>query len=83
MPIGAELLKKLNRKYEPSTGIDLKFKNYDLHLVTDSEGNAVQLFLGKIGIDGRIKGDRYRRTLQYDREGKLIKDHWERKGKAT
>ena len=32
---------------------------------------------------GVIKGDRYARTLKYDRDGKLIKDHWERKGKAT
>jgi hypothetical protein len=32
---------------------------------------------------GKIKGERYARTLKYDREGNLIKDHWELKGKAT
>jgi hypothetical protein len=41
------------------------------------------LFVGKADEAGNIRGDRYARTLKYDREGKLIKDHWERKGKAT
>ena len=52
-------------------------------LVTNKDGNAIQLFMGKANEDGAIKGDRYARTLKYHREGHLIKDHWERKGKAT
>jgi hypothetical protein len=83
MSLGDELLKKINKKFEPSTKVSLRYRNYDLVLVTDKDGNAVQLFLGKTNEAGVIKGDRYARTLKYDREGHLIKDHWERKGKAS
>ncbi|TCJ13497.1 hypothetical protein EPD60_12510 [Flaviaesturariibacter flavus] len=40
---------------------------------------SLQLKVG--GFD--IALDRFARTLKWDREGKLIKDHWERKGKAS
>ena len=83
MSLGDDLLKKINKKFEPSTTVSLRYRSYDLVLVTDKEGNAVQLFLGKSNETGVIKGDRYARTLKYDREGRLIKDHWERKGKAS
>ena len=83
MSLGDDLLKKINKKFEPSTTVSLRYRSYDLVLVTDKEGNAVQLFLGKANETGVIKGDRYARTLKYDREGRLIKDHWERKGKAS
>jgi hypothetical protein len=83
MSFGDELLKKINKKFEPSAKVPMRYKSYDLLLITDKEGNAVQLFMGKENEQGIIKGDRYARTLKYDREGALIKDHWERKGKAT
>ncbi|HVF81601.1 MAG TPA: hypothetical protein VM884_06690 [Flavisolibacter sp.] len=83
MPLGTDLLKKINRKFEPSINVPLRYGKYDLLLITDKEGNAIQLFMGKADAQGVIKGDRYARTLKYDREGVLIKDHWERKGKAT
>ena len=83
MSLGDDLLKKVNKKFEPSSKVSLRYRNYDLLLITDKEGNAVQLFMGKENEHGSIKGDRYARTLKYDREGVLIKDHWERKGKAT
>jgi hypothetical protein len=83
MTLGDDILKKINQKFEPSTKIEMRFKAYDLVLVTDKEGNAVQLFMGKANREGNIKGDRFARTLKYDREGRLIKDHWERKGKAS
>ena len=83
MSLGEDLLKKINKKFEPSTKVPMRFRSYDLLLVTDKEGNAVQLFMGRANEEGVIKGDRYARTLKYDREGNLIKDHWERKGKAT
>ena len=83
MSLGDELLKKINKKFEASSKISLRYRNYDMLLVTDKDGNAIQLFMGKANEDGAIKGDRYARTLKYDREGHLIKDHWERKGKAT
>ncbi|HEX8316470.1 MAG TPA: hypothetical protein VF609_15820 [Flavisolibacter sp.] len=83
MSLGDDILKKINKKFEPSSKVSLRYKNYDLVLVTDKEGNGVQLFMGKENEEGIIKGDRYARTMKYDREGNLIKDHWERKGKAS
>jgi hypothetical protein len=83
MSLGDDILKKINRKFEPSTKLAMRYRSYDLLLITDKEGNAVQLFMGKENEQGIIKGDRYARTLKYDRDGNLIKDHWERKGKAT
>lgn len=83
MSLSDDLLKKINKKFEPSSTVPLRFKSFDLVVVTDKEGNAIQLFLGKANEDGVIKGDRYARTLKYNRDGSLIKDHWERKGKAT
>jgi hypothetical protein len=56
---------------------------YDIVLITDKEGNAIQMFIGRTGDKGNIKGDRYTRTIKHDREGKLIKDYWERKGRAS
>ena len=83
MSLGDDLLKKINKKFEPSVKVSMRYRSYDLLLVTDKEGNAVQLFMGRENEQGIIKGDRYARTIKYDREGNLIKDHWERKGKAT
>lgn len=83
MSLGEDLLKKINKKFEPSAKVSLRYKSYDLVLLTDKEGNAIQLFMGKMDENGTVKGNRYARTLKYDRDGKLIKDHWERKGKAS
>ena len=61
MKMGDALLKKLNKKYEPATMVSLKFRDYDLAMKTDDDGNPILLFIGKIGDDGMIKGDRYAR----------------------
>lgn len=83
MKLGDVLLKILNKKYAPSDIVELRFKAYDVIVKTDEEGAAIKAFIGKKNEAGVIKGDRYARTLKYDRDGKLIKDHWERKGYAT
>lgn len=83
MALGEDLEKKLRQKFEPSTMINLRYRSFDLAVRTDENGNAIQLFMGRANEQGVIKGDRYARTLKYDCEGRLIKDHWERKGKAT
>ncbi len=77
------MLKKINQKFEPSAKVLLRYRSQDLVLVTDKEGNAVQLFMGRANDEGVIKGDRYARTIKYDRDGRLLKDYWERKGKAS
>jgi hypothetical protein len=83
MALNEELTKKLAKKYDPSSMVDMKYKGYDLSFKTDEEGNAILLFIGKKTEQGTIKGERYARTLKKDRDGKVIKDHWELKGKAT
>jgi hypothetical protein len=82
MHIGENLLKKLNKKYETSTVVSLKFRGYDIALKTDEEGNPILMFIGKADAEGQIKGDRYARRLLKDKEGKIIKDHWDYKGKV-
>jgi hypothetical protein len=83
MSLSDDLVKKLGKKFEPSAMIHQRFRGNDIAFKTDEAGNAIQLFVGRANEEGTIKGDRYARTLKYDRDGKLIKDHWERKGKAT
>lgn len=83
MKLSDDLIKRLSKKYEPSALVRQRFRGNDIAFKTDTEGNAVQLFVGKAGEDGTIKGDRYARTLKRDKDGRIIKDHWERKGKTT
>lgn len=83
MPLNDDLIKILCKTYEPSALINMRFKGNDIAFKTDKDGNAVLLFIGKLKGDGSIKGERYARTLNYDKNGKIIKDHWELKGKAT
>ena len=49
---------------------------------TDEEGNALLLFIGEAQADGHIKGDRFARRLLKDSAGKIVKDHWDYKGKV-
>jgi hypothetical protein len=83
MSLGAELQMKLTKKYEPSSLIHMKFKGNDLAVQTDKEGNPIVLFIGKLETDGKIKGQRYARTLKVDQTGRIIKDHWDLKGKTN
>lgn len=81
--LGAPILKILNKMYAPSSMVAMKFKKYDLSFKTDAEGRPILLFLGKRDEKGQIKGERYARRLVMDKEGKVLKDHWDHKGKAT
>lgn len=82
MKLGQPLLLKLGKKYAPSSMVGLKYKGKDLCFKTDEEGNPVVLFIGKADAGGRIKGERYTRTLKRDARGFCIKDHWDLKGKS-
>lgn len=79
----SELIKKISGKMEPSSLVNMRFHRYDIVLKTDADGNAVQMFIGKADEKGVIHGERYTRTLKYGRDGKVLKDHWEMKGKAS
>ena len=83
MSLSDDLIKKLNKKFEPSVTTQFRYRTNDIVVQSDNEGNAIRMFIGKADEGGTIKGDRYNRTLKKDREGKVIKDHWERKGRAS
>lgn len=83
MDLKEPILKILAKQYEPSTLIETTFKRYDIAFKTDEAGRPILLFMGTRDESGTIKGERYARRLKIDQNGKLIKDHWEHKGKAT
>jgi hypothetical protein len=83
MELKEPILKILNKKYDPSSIIEMTFKRYDMTFKTDKEGNPILLFLGKTQNNGSIKGERYARRLKKTETGETIKDHWEHKGKAS
>ena len=64
MALSEDLQKKLSKKFEASSQLEMKFKGYDLSFKTDDEGNAILLFIGKKNEAGTIKGERYARTLK-------------------
>jgi hypothetical protein len=82
MALSADLQLKLSKKYEPSSMVYLTFRGNDLAVQTDADGNPKLLFIGKMDEGGKIKGQRYARTLKADRDGRVIKDHWDLKGKV-
>ncbi|TDE14487.1 hypothetical protein [Dyadobacter psychrotolerans] len=82
MKIGEKLLKVLNKKYPPSEFVAVRFERYDLAIKTDSDGDAVVLFIGKANQEGVVKGNRFSRVLVKDASGKVLKDHWDHKGKT-
>lgn len=77
------ILKILAKTYAPSTMVEQQFGRYDLAFKTDESGRPVLLFMGHRDASGKIKGERYARRLIFDKEGKIIKDHWDNKGRAS
>ena len=47
MPLSDDLIKMLQKKYEPSTMINMRFKGNDIAFRTDKQGNAILFFIGK------------------------------------
>lgn len=83
MELKEPVLKVLNQVYEPESLIEKPLKKRHMAFKTDEIGRPVLLFLGQKVSDGRIKGERFTRRIKTDKNGKVIKDHWEHKGKAT
>ncbi len=82
MPLGRDLLKMLSKTYQPAHFIETRFRGYDLAFKTDDQGNPVLLFIGRRNGNGTIHGQRYARRLIKDKNGQVIKDHWDDKGKT-
>jgi hypothetical protein len=80
MKIGPQLLKQLEKRYEPDSLITQKVGKHDAVFKTDDLGNPVVLFIGTLAGDGKINRERFTRVLIKDPKGNIIKDHWDRKG---
>ncbi len=65
----------LSKQYEPSSIIRSNFKRKDIAFKTDESGNPIVLFIGKENDNGYIKGERYVRTLKFEKDGSVMKDH--------
>jgi hypothetical protein len=83
MKLSEDLQRKLQKKYEPSSMVNMKYKGNDVAFKTDEHGNPILLFIGKRDDKGSIKGERFARRLKHGDNGDIIKDHWELKGKAS
>ncbi|MEZ2335312.1 hypothetical protein AB6735_06740 [Mucilaginibacter sp. RCC_168] len=83
MKLGKEIFKVLEKAYEPDTIIERKMGRYNLAFKTNDFGRPVLLFVGKADESGKIKGERFVRRFVVDTSGKIIKDHWDNKGKTN
>ncbi|GGK57616.1 hypothetical protein ACD591_15515 [Rufibacter glacialis] len=84
MPLSPKLEAKLSKPFAPDSRLDDTFSGKDITFITDRQGHAITLFIGKRRPDGSINGERYVRRLQVEADGVTIKSsHWENKGKVT
>jgi hypothetical protein len=83
MSLKPGLLKKLAQLYPPNELVQFQFKGLSAAVRIGPDGRAWQLFLGKLDPNGRIRGERYVRTYKEGPDGKVIKDHWDLKGRAS
>lgn len=83
MKLSSALQELLSKIYAPSSMLEMQFRGNDIAFKTDDAGNPVLLFIGRKNEKGQIRGERYARTLKRNREGVILKDHWELKGKAS
>lgn len=81
MKIGPQLLTLLSKSFVESSMVEMKFGRYDLAFKTDELGRPILLFMGKKDSSGQIRGERFARRIVKAADGKLIKDHWDNKGK--
>lgn len=82
MSLGEKLIKKLEKPFPPKARIDDVFKGNDYTLLTNDNGEAVSLYIGKRKENGDIKGEYYTRKIIKDSSGKIIKNHWDNKGRV-
>ncbi|ALI99792.1 hypothetical protein [Rufibacter tibetensis] len=84
MPLSPKLEAKLSKPFAPDSRIDDVFAGNDITFITDGQGHAITLFIGKRKPDGSINGERFVRRLKFEADGVTLKaSHWENKGKVT
>lgn len=84
MALSVKLEEKLSKIYPAKTKVDDVFKGNDITFITNELGEPVTLFIGKRGEDGAIKGERYVRKIVRSEDGsKILKSHWDNKGKVS
>lgn len=82
MNLGEQLLKVLNKKYEPTALIETRCQQYDLAFKTDRDGLPVVAFIGHKDNKGKLFGERFARRLRQLVDGRIVKESWESKGAA-
>lgn len=55
MPFTEDLIKKLKKKFEPSTTSQFRYRTNDVVVQADEEGNAVRAFIGRANKEGIIR----------------------------
>lgn len=84
MAIGPRLEAKLSKRYAPQSRLDDVLGRHDITFLTNADGDPITLFIGERNPDGTIRGERYQRKLLLDPStGKVIKSHWDLKGKTS
>ncbi|WP_192821678.1 hypothetical protein [Rufibacter sp. LB8] len=84
MPLNPKLIAKLSKPLAPDSRLEDTFSGKDLTIITDGQGRAITLFLGKRTPDGSINGERFVRRFKLEADGVTVKSsHWEAKGKVT
>ena len=79
--LGPRLIAHLSKRYAPDTRLDQSFGRQEMTFITNADGDPMKLFIGDRNPDGAIRGEWYVRTLLREAEsGRIIKDHWDRKG---
>lgn len=82
MNLGEQLLKVLNKKYEPTALIETRCQQYDLAFKTDRDGLPIVAFIGHKDKKGKLLGERFARRLRQLVDGRIVKESWESKGAA-
>lgn len=80
--LGEGVKKLLDKEYPASSINETTYRGQDIAFKTDKEGRAILVFIGKKVAPGKIRGQRYVRNIVTMSDGQ-IKDHWEKKSKAT
>ena len=81
--IGPDLEKKLSKIFPPNATIEDKFKNLDLNILTNENGEAITLFIGKRKENGKIAGEVYYRKIKNRVNNIITESHWDNQGKVV